>query len=320
VLDRRVFDKVLAARAASAGAEVLTSAPAVGMERCGAGWELTVRKDGSEQNVYGAGVVGADGVESQVGRWAGLDTHTPIRDIESCHQYKLTGVDVDQSVIELVFGLHIAPGGYAWIFPKGDGIVSVGLGIFRSVAREQITAKDYLDRWTEARFPAASRHDAVSGGVIIGTTLSSISTDGLVLVGDAAHQINPLGGAGISSGMRASWLGAGVMAEQIAKGDTSARAMRRYDVLWRRMLGKLHEDHRRLADAILSISDDQFNSLAGLLAGMPDEKRTLYAAISAAIRTRPSMLMRMAGYFRHWRSSGSRSGYPDRPPEYQPPG
>jgi len=320
VLDRLVFDKVLASRAASAGAEVLTSAPAVGMERCGAGWKLTVRLDGSEQSVYGAGVVGADGVESLVGRWAGLDTHTPIRDIESCHQCKLTDVDVDQNVIELVFGLHIAPGGYAWIFPKGDGIVSVGLGIFRSVAREQITAKDYLDRWIEARFPSVSRHDAVSGGVIIGTTLPSISADGLVLVGDAAHQINPLGGAGISSGMRAGWLGAGVMAEQIAKGDTSAKAMRRYDVLWRRMLGKLHEGHRRLADAIFDISDDQFNSLAELLAGLPDEKRTLYAAISAAIRTRPSMLMRLAGYFRHWRSSGSGSGYPDRPPEFQPPG
>ena len=314
ILDRRVFDKVLAGKAESAGAEILTGSPALGMKRSDGMWELTVNTAGSEVVIPARGIVAADGIESMVGRWAGLACHTLTREMESCYQYTLTDLDIEQNVIEMVFGSRTSPGGYSWIFPKGEGTANVGLGLIRNVAPEKITARDYLDRWIEERFPGAGCLRAVAGGVIVGKTLSSISSDGVILVGDAAHQINPLSGAGISSGMRAGWMGGGILAEQIAAGDTSARALKRYDSMWKRTLGDLHESHLRLAEVVLNMKDEQFNKLATELLKLPEKKRTMYAAVSGAVRTSPSILLKLAGYFRSWRSVSSGSGYPDTPP------
>src|SRR5256886_12821899 len=72
-------------------------------------------------------VIGADGVEAMVGRCAGLDTRVPARDMESCAQYVLQGIDFDPDAIYLQFGEHVAPGGYAWLFPKGPGAANAWL-------------------------------------------------------------------------------------------------------------------------------------------------------------------------------------------------
>ena len=315
ILDRQVFDKTLAGKAESAGAEILTGSPALGMKRSNEMWELKVHTDGSDFVIPARGIVAADGIESLVGRWAGLASHTPVRGMESCYQYTLTDLDIEQNVIEMSFGSRISPGGYSWIFPKGEGKANVGLGVIRNVAPEKITARDYLDRWVEEKFPCAGCLREAAGGVIIGKTLYSISSDGVILVGDAAHQINPLSGAGISSGMRAGWMGGGILAEQIAAGDTSARALKRYDAMWKRTLGDLQESHLKLAEVVLNMKDEQFNRLAGELSQLPEKKRTMYAAVSGAVRTSPSLLLKLAGYFRSWRSISSGSGYPDSPPD-----
>ena len=44
-------------------------------------------------------------------------------------QYEMAGLEMENNdVIQLYFG-SVAPGGYTWIFPKGDDIANVGLAI-----------------------------------------------------------------------------------------------------------------------------------------------------------------------------------------------
>src|SRR6266508_3439910 len=90
ILDRTRFDAHLAAQAVAAGAQLLVGTEATGMSRNGDGrWHVRVQ-DGTREEIYRARVViGADGVETMVGRWAGLDTRVPARDMESCAQYVL---------------------------------------------------------------------------------------------------------------------------------------------------------------------------------------------------------------------------------------
>ena len=74
-------------------------------------------------------IIGADGIESRVGRWAGIKTQVNMRDMESCIQYSVGNIEVDTNRIDMYVGDNWAPGGYLWVFPKGDGTANIGLGI-----------------------------------------------------------------------------------------------------------------------------------------------------------------------------------------------
>ena len=74
-------------------------------------------------------IIGADGVESKVGRWAGIDTTLKLQDIESCAQFLVHDASIDDEYTEFFLGNSIAPSGYAWSFPKGEKLANIGLGI-----------------------------------------------------------------------------------------------------------------------------------------------------------------------------------------------
>src|SRR5512139_1692405 len=172
ILERKIFDRDLANMAAHAGAHVLakTAARNVLCHENGAiaGVQLSAAPKG-DVSVQSKIVIGADGVESQVGRWAGLDTVPRLRDMCSAVQYLMAGLDIDEDVCDFYFGTQIAPGGYLWIFPKGQGMANVGIGIAGNRA-DKITAQAYLDRFIEANFPAGSILGVVAGGVPLGGT------------------------------------------------------------------------------------------------------------------------------------------------------
>jgi len=135
VLERRVFDRVLAERAAKAGAEVRVKTAATGLmmsDRRVAG--VRIRQAGffigdGEVEVEAQVVIAADGVEAQLGRWAGLDVQLPLKDTMVCAQYLLAGIEIDPTCTCYTICHEVAPGGYAWIFPKGEGKANVGLGV-----------------------------------------------------------------------------------------------------------------------------------------------------------------------------------------------
>ncbi|PYO80084.1 MAG: digeranylgeranylglycerophospholipid reductase, partial [Gemmatimonadetes bacterium] len=105
ILDRTRFDAFLAERASADGVEVLVGTEAAGMNRLADGrWEVRLRGALGDESVRVRMVIGADGVEAMVGRWAGLDTRVPARDMESCAQYVLRGIDIDPDAIYLQFG------------------------------------------------------------------------------------------------------------------------------------------------------------------------------------------------------------------------
>src|SRR5690348_7015426 len=186
ILDRTRFDAFLAARAAAAGVTVLVGTEAAGMSRDAAGrWRVQLRGAGGEETWRARIVIGADGVEAMVGRWAGLDTRVPARDMESCAQYVLEGIDFDPDAIYLQFGEQIAPGGYAWLFPKGSGIANVGLGLV-ALKADGRNARQYLDAWIARRYPGGAKTGYTVGGVIVHTTIKATYTDGALVAGDAA--------------------------------------------------------------------------------------------------------------------------------------
>ncbi|MDT3695595.1 MAG: NAD(P)/FAD-dependent oxidoreductase [Ignavibacterium sp.] len=295
VLERRNFDYELARTAAEAGAEILTRAYVNDLlfdndKVSGVKYELK----GEQREVKSKIVIAADGVESRVGRWAGLKTVTDFRDMESAVQITAANIPVDQNTLYFYFGQEVAPNGYFWIFPKGSNKANIGLGISGSVNKKKY-AQYYLDDFMNKHYPDAPILTKIAGGVPCSITLDKISAPGIMLVGDAARQVNPLSGGGIASGMIGGKI-AGTIAGEAIKQNKLDHILT-YDKVWKDRLGKRHETFNRIKEGIYNFSDDKFNSIAHSVLKIPVEKRTLGKVFTTALINNPSLLVDIAKVF-----------------------
>ena len=296
VLDRTRFEPALAAEAGRAGAEIRLSTEAIALRRHGDRWYVDIRGPRGPETIEAKLIIAADGVESMIGRWAGIDTRVPARDMESCAQYVVQGIDFDPDAIYLHFGDQVAPGGYAWVFPKGVGVANVGLGVLAKHAGGR-SARQWLDSYCESYFPTGVRSASTVGGVIVATTAKRIADDGIMIIGDAAHQVNPLSGGGIVTAMKAARIAAGVAANAFARNDLSAARLDAYPREWMELLGADHERFYRVKEALGKCDDAFFNQLATTVNGIAPKKRTLGRIFAHALMKQPSLLPVVAKYF-----------------------
>ncbi len=295
VLERRIFDYELAKLAVREGAEVVTKAYVYDLIKQDGGVKgVRVLVKDEKVEIRAKVVIGADGVESRVGKWAGIDTTTHIHDMESCAQVTLSGVEVEEGVLEFYFGEQVAPGGYLWVFPKGKDSANVGLGVSVEQAKKK-SAVQFLEKFIEKRFPDAAILTRIAGGVPCAKTCDEIVKNNVMLVGDAAHQVNPLSGGGIISGMIGGMIAGQVAAEAIRKNDL--RHLVEYEKRWHKRLGWRHEVFYNIKEAIYRFSDETLNKLCESSLKLPEEKRTVGGIFRTALWNQPSLLLDVARVF-----------------------
>ncbi|HEY9719709.1 MAG TPA: acyltransferase family protein [Trichormus sp.] len=179
-------------------------------------------------------------IMSQVGLWAGLHTAVPLRDLASCLQYYVEGVETE-GLLEIVTGHAHAPGGYAWVFPKGHGMAEVGLGVVRTLTKHD--ARWHLDKFMQESFLAPRFQNAriveiQGGGVPLARALKQPYADNVLLVGDAARQVNPLTGGGIHTALRSAKMAGEFIASSFKQGaHFDAQLFARYHMEWFAQLG-----------------------------------------------------------------------------------
>ena len=295
ILERRIFDFELAKQAANRGVEIITRAYVNGLlfeegKVCGVKFEYK----GEQHELKSKVVIAADGVESRVGRWAGIKTHIDFREMESCVQVTASNIDINTNTLYFYFGKEIAPEGYLWIFPKYNKSANIGLGVSGEIGRKR-SAQKYLDHFMDKHYPNAPILTQIVGGVPSSITLDKISAPGIILVGDAARQVNPLSGGGIVSGMIGGKIGGTIVGEAIIKNDSNH--ILTYDKAWRDRLGRRHEVFDRIKNSVYSFSDEKFNSLAQAFSKVPIEKRTLGNLFKTALINKPSLLIDIAKVF-----------------------
>jgi digeranylgeranylglycerophospholipid reductase len=246
VLERHLFDKHLAAMAAEAGADIMMRTGCTGIIKDKNGKLIGVKAKsmGEPIEIYAKCVVAADGFESQVARWAGMDVDMKLSDIVTCLQYRMTNIDIDAEYCEFVIGSP-APGGYVWIFPKGKNIANVGLGVQGTKCKLGADPKYYLDKFIaeDPRLNKGEVLEIVGGMVSTCPGLDETVADNLVLVGDAARIIDPITGGGICHACRTGMYAGKVLTECAKKNDFSKEALKPYDKMWRdRMEDKLYRN------------------------------------------------------------------------------
>ncbi|NIO22545.1 MAG: geranylgeranyl reductase family protein [Candidatus Aenigmarchaeota archaeon] len=267
VIERKMFDKYLAKLAAKGGAKIITKTEVVGVERKGS--EVNVKMRSGDRNFETTCkiLVACDGVESRIARMMGMKTTLSLNDIASCVQFEMTNVKIDPDRIEMYFGKEIAPGGYAWVFPKGKETANVGIGVRKPFSKKH--AIEYLRDFVRKRegLRNGSVIEVNSGGVPVGGLLEDMVSDNFLIVGDAAHQVNPIHGGGISESYIAGKIAGEVIVKAIKKGNYSKVMLSEYNKKWWETRGKKMEKLLRLRRVVESLSDEELNWLVNYLKG-----------------------------------------------------
>jgi len=241
VVDRRRFDRYLFTLAERSGVDIWLKTEGVNYKPLEDGTcEVYLRRLNKEITVRAKVLVGADGLQSQVGKWSGLQTHIKMTELASCFQFIVDGVETN-GLLEIVTGHEWAPGGYAWLFPKGNGYAEVGLGVIRTMTKEN--AQWHLDHFIQNSFlkdrlKNARTIEIHGGGVPLAAPLTTQYTTNLILVGDAARHVNPITGGGLHTALKGGTI-AGEFLSELIQTDKKASAenLKGYQDAWLEQLG-----------------------------------------------------------------------------------
>ena len=295
ILERKVFDKYMAMDAARAGAEIKIKTLVTGIDKIDNGFIVSTESMGKEETYKCKILIAADGPEGHIARWAGLRPAAKAKEMESGVQYEMCNVEFERpGVIEFYFG-SVAPGGYVWIFPKGDDIANVGLAILPHLAKK--TAIKYLDE-SIAKCPYTRNAQAVElniGGDPVGGMTKKLYDDNIMVCGDAAGQVNPLTGGGIISGMIGGMC-AGQVAAQAIKEDCSKKFLKQYDKLAHDELDHEIKRYKKVQEYLLTLSDEELDSIAHAFENESFEKISTTEIVRKLIKISPKALLKLGKF------------------------
>ncbi len=235
IVERAAFDKYLANNAKDAGAEVRLTTKLVHRTSRN---KLILKSSGFQSDVSAKIVIGADGSHSKVAQSLGPQYIHHDSDLSPSMQYVMENSDVDPTVVEMHFG-SVAPGGYAWVIPKGDGKVNVGFGMRRELAHDNTPLRKYLERFVfrnpylAPKLRNANILSRVGAIIPVGGSLDRTWSQNVLLVGDAAGHVMASNGGGIPTA-----LCGGIIAGETASNYLKAGVpLSNYEETWRAEFG-----------------------------------------------------------------------------------
>ena len=105
------------------------------------------------------------------------------------------------------------------------------------------------------------------GGVPVGGLLEDMVADNLMVVGDAAHQVNPIHGGGIAEAYVAGRIAAEVAVEAVRENDYSKEFLNEYNKRWWKERGDKLKKLVKVREVVEKLADDDLNWLADYMTG-----------------------------------------------------
>lgn len=179
-------------------------------------------------------VIGADGSSSIVSRAIGNTLKDGVLGLSVRTTYK--DVDCDGAGIRVYFNRDYFPS-YGWLFIDEHRTACVGLGCAmdkKFPAADNLSAG--LHRFIETDLAKtlayATRIGPFSGGISSYYRPNMISTDRVMLIGDAANLADPLNRGGIHTAMESAFCAVEAGRAALAADDFSRASLKRYEALW----------------------------------------------------------------------------------------
>lgn len=292
VLERDHFDKEMAKMAGEEGADFMVKTSVVGLiKEEGVVKGVEARTRGKQFEVRADLVIGADGFESQIGRWAGIYEALKPKDIMTCFQYRLTGITMDPDYTHFYMGSE-APGGYVWVFPKSRNTANVGLGVQLSKLDGKRTPKEYLDDFIENHqdYCHGEAIDMVAGAVAVTHPPEKAIAPGILLVGDAARVVDPMTGGGIVNSLKQGKIAGKFAAEAVENGRFDEEYLEKYEERWRDKLEDKLWRNYMAKETATKLDDETFDKIIDALSNFELETVTIGAILEGVKKKYPELV------------------------------
>lgn len=208
--------------------------------------------------------------------------------------------DLDEKYVHLYFNDKIAPGFFAYAIPRGEGVVTVGLG------SKLNNPFPLLSRFIKKNFKGYKISRLSDGRIVIGGPISKTYADGLLLVGDVAGHSKPTTGGGLITGGLCAKLAAETAVRALESGDVSMRTLRNFQKAWKRVLGAEYQAMKlarkvynlltdKVRDSIFrAIGSSDLRELIEEVGDMDFQRRTLLAIMKSPLFI-PSVVKAVVG-------------------------
>lgn len=191
MVDRAAFDQALARRAEQAGARILLESHLTALDSKKLTAQVATAKGAVE--IHYRALVAADGPHSFVAACLALPRLATV----NTRQYTVPLLQPNQDTDIWLSDAY--PGGYAWLFPKGE-LANLGLGADKRYAQDLKTPLDALHRRLAGRGLVGREIACRTGGPIpVGGLRKRLVVDNVMFTGDAAGLTHPITGAGIAA-------------------------------------------------------------------------------------------------------------------------
>jgi len=155
-------------------------------------------------------------------------------DLLVCYQEVIDDLTLTNE-LGLYFG-SIAPGGYAWVFPKSKTKANVGLGVKKS---SNASPRKLFNSFISSKPYLKGTRVSSCGGIVPILPQKRLHFDNVLFAGDCGGCVNPLHGGGITLGMKSGEIAADTIISNIEKiKKYSYACLKTYSEKWMQKKGK----------------------------------------------------------------------------------
>jgi digeranylgeranylglycerophospholipid reductase len=256
VLHRDKLEQDLATSAEKFGATLFLDTAVTGLRANSKGaWDGVFTDTGNF--IAGRFLVGADGCESKVGQWAGITGPLSLNEAASSIEYHVESDYCNDGFLHFFMGASVIRPGYIWVFPKGENRVLAG-GCLFGCPQGAPKVKHYVDAFIKSRMPDAHPHSMITGCAPVTVCPRELTRKNVLIIGDAARQVNPLSAGGIMNALEAADLATHAMLT--SGGDE--RRLGEYSRRWAGNQRRQQKVYRLLRDMAVDSSDDEISAMA----------------------------------------------------------
>jgi len=268
VIDRRLFGQRLLNKAIDAGATFFgyTQAlqPIIEKDYV-AGIVAMDQKTGKAFPLHSRVVVDASGfpatLRNNLPSEFGVETNVENEDVVICYREirELKEQISEPDFCEIYLNQSLFPGGYAWIFPEDGTKVNVGLGVVMSSKFPNPKKQLYERVLSQPLFAKSSVIKSGGGHVPTRRPLDCMTGNGIIIVGDAACQVNPIHGGGMGVSMMGGVLAGEATVEAIERGDVSREGLWLYNTRYMQSYGAKQAGLNVFRLLLQELGDDDIN-------------------------------------------------------------